>query len=253
MIIQNIFKIKIHPLFYVFGLICTLTGLFKEFIVFSFIIITHEFGHILGGVIFKIYPEKIIILPFGGLTVFKMMINTSINKELVIAFMGPIFQILIWFIAYLSGCTNHIYNNYNLFILIFNLLPIYPLDGSKIFNLLINKFISFKRSFFITIYISFVSIFIFIFFIFYKNFNLGWLIILFFILIKIINEFFSFNNIFNKFLWERYNYDFNFKKQKTIKSIFFMKRDYKHILKKEGYFKTEKEFLRKRFDFKRKV
>lgn len=253
MIIQNILKFKIHTLFYIFALICTLTGLFKEFLIFSFIIITHEFGHILGGLLFKIYPEKIVILPFGGLTIFKMMINTSINKELVVAIMGPIFQILIWLIIYLGGRTNDIYNNYNLFILFFNLLPIYPLDGSKIFNLLINKFMSFRKSFFITIYLSILSTLIFIFLIFYKKFNLGWLIILFFILIKIINEFFSFNSLFNKFLWERYNYDFNFKKQKTIKSIFFMKRDYKHILKKDGSFKMEKEFLRKRFDFKRKV
>ena len=250
---MNIFKFKFHPLFYLFAFISILTGLFKDFLIFSFIIVVHELGHIFGALLFKIYPEKIVILPFGGLTIFKMPINISLNKELMIATMGPLLQVFVWFIFFINNIVNETYNTYNLFILIFNLLPIYPLDGSKIFNLLINKLISFKKSFFITIYISIITIIIFIILLVKQNFNLGWLIILMFLIIKIINEYINFNNLFNKFLWERYNYKFKFKKTKYIKSIFFMKRDYRHILNENNFFRTEKEFLGKRFDFKNKV
>ena len=252
MIIKNICKINIHPLFYLFALISIVTGLFKEFIIFTFIIITHELGHILAGIILNIYPETINILPFGGLTIFKMKINTSINKELFVALLGPILQVIVWFVVSLKY-NNIIYDKYNFFILIFNLLPIYPLDGSKILNCLVSKFLSFKKSFFITMYISFITISVFIFFIFYQYFSFGWILILFFLCLKVIKEYKNFNNLFNKFLWERYNYFFYFKKEKTINSYSSMKRDYKHIFKIGNTFKSEREILRKRFDFTNKL
>lgn len=253
LIIANTFKIKIHLFFYFFALISILTGMFREFLIFTSIIIIHEFGHILAGLILKIYPEEIIILPFGGLTIFKMQINIPINKELFIAIMGPLVQVIVWFLFYYFEICNDIYNNYNFFILIFNLLPIYPLDGSKILNCLISKFISFKSSFFISIYLSFITISLFIICIFQETLSFGWFLILIFLLIKAINEYINFNNLFNKFLWERYNYHIYFKKQKIIDSIYLMKRDYKHLFRIDGFLRTEREFLGKRFDFKNKV
>lgn len=253
MIIANTFKIKIHFLFYIFALIAILTGMFKEFLIFTSIIIIHELGHILAGVFLKIYPEEIVILPFGGLTIFKMKINTPINKELFIAIMGPLVQLLFWILLSYLGISNKTYDNYNFLILFFNLLPIYPLDGSKILNCLINKILSFKSSFFICIYLSFISLSLFIVCIFSKIFNFGWILILIFLIIKVINEYSNFNNLFNKFLWERYNYQFYFRREKIIDSIYLMKRDYKHLFRLNNFLKTEREILGKRFDFKNKV
>ena len=60
---KNIFKV--HILFYIVALFCILIGFFKEFIIFSSIIIIHELGHIIGALIFKWKIEKVVLLPFG--------------------------------------------------------------------------------------------------------------------------------------------------------------------------------------------
>lgn len=239
--------VKIHPLFYLFAFITILTGMFHDFLIFTSIILIHEFGHVFAGICMKCVPEKIIILPFGGLTIFKMPINISINKELFIALMGPITQIVCW-IFFFKGET---YQHFNQFILLFNLLPIYPLDGMKILNCLMNKLSSFKKAFFLSLYISFICMGVFLILIFYQKFNLGWIIILFFLCVKCIEEFKNFHDIFNKFLYERYTNNFKFKKIKIVNSLFSMKRDYEHIFKIGTNLRKEKEVLQKRFDFKR--
>lgn len=251
MIIKTLSKIKIHPLFYIFALIAILTGLFNEFLIFTIIIIVHEMGHIMAGLILKIKPKKIIILPFGGLTIFEMPINTRLYKELIIATMGPIFQILFWFII-CKIYNNNIFNYYNLFILIFNLLPISPLDGSKILNILMNKITSFKNSYFITVYISIVTILLFIYIVVTYKYSLGLIVIIFFLVRKVIKDYFNFDFIFNKFLLERYKNDFHFSKRKVIKKVDRMQKEYYHVIKVRDKYLTEKEFLRKRFDFKEK-
>ena len=50
---------------FIIGFICFLTGNFKNFIIFSSIIIVHELGHIIGALIFKWKIDKIILLPLA--------------------------------------------------------------------------------------------------------------------------------------------------------------------------------------------
>ena len=76
---KNIFKI--HPLFYLTAFICVITANFKNFIIFSSIIIVHELGHIIGAIIFKWKIDKVILLPFGGITIFQENIDKSLKEE----------------------------------------------------------------------------------------------------------------------------------------------------------------------------
>lgn len=248
MIIKNLLKIKIHPLFYLFAFLSSITGLFYEFVIFTIIIFVHEMGHVTAGLLFKINIKKILILPFGGLTIFTMPINIRLYKEFLIAVMGPLFQIIFWLFLYKINYCNSVFNYYNTFILLFNLLPIYPLDGSKIFNIIINKITSFKKSYFVTFYTSIITIILFIYVIIFKNYNLSLIIIVLFLIKELVKGYINFNFIFNKFLLERYKNDFHFSKRRVIKNINSMKRDYSHIIKEENKYVTEKEILRKRFD-----
>ena len=113
-----------------------------------------------------------------------------------------------------------------------------------ILNIILNKITNFKLSHIITIYISILTII----FLLIKNKNMVLYIIIFFILLKIIKEYRDHKYIFNKFLFERYNYDLNFKKKKTIKGIKVnkMKKEYKHIFYDNKYY-TEKEILKRYF------
>ena len=239
---MNTLKTKIHLFYYIIAFICSLNGYFKDFLLFNIIIIIHELGHIIMAKILKWKIEKIVILPFGALTIFNEKINRKIIEELLIAISGPIMQTILFF------TTDSKFTTYNIIILILNLIPILPLDGSKILNLILNKFLSFRNSYIISIYISFVCIIIFAIY-FLINFNLVIMCALTFTLIKTIKEYNLHNVIFNKFLFERYIYNLNFKKSKTINQINNMKRDYKHIFYIENKYLTEKEILRQMFDF----
>lgn len=239
LIMKIISKIKIHPLFYIVAFITIITGFFKEFSYIMIIILVHELGHILTSVYFKWQIDKIMVLPFGGITIFNEKINRRLLEELLIALSGPIIQLIVF-----SFNSNPLILKYHYFLLFFNLLPIIPLDGSKIMNLLFNYLIPFKLSHFLTIIISF---FLLSFLLFIK-FNLISLMVFIFLIFKIIEEYKNHKNIFNKFLMERYLYSFHFKKRKKVKNISSMFRDHKHLFYIDNKYQTENEILQKRFD-----
>lgn len=229
---------KIHPFFYLFALICILTGYLKNFCIITVLILFHECGHILAGIYFKWQIEKVIILPFGGITIFKEKINRPMIEEFIIAIMGPLFQSFLFLIL-----NSKLFINYNILLLIFNLLPIFPLDGSKIFNIFFNILFSFKLSHKISIIISIIFIILLS-----KTKNLIFIIALLCLILKTIKEIKYHSYYFYKFLLERYLYQFNFKKHKKIKKIDSMKRDYKHVILFKNHYVTEHYFLKELFD-----
>lgn len=228
-----------------------MTGKFKIFISFLSIILVHELGHILGAILFKWSIEKIIILPFGGITLFNEKINKPIKEELIICLLGPIFQILYYLLVsnFLDIRTMH----YNL--LIFNLLPIIPLDGSKLLNLILNKLFSYSVSLSITNFISIFFIILFMFYMIICNKNLIVLIILLFLIIKTFREIKDKKYIINRFLLERFYYPIKTSKFKIIsgKNINKMFRDYKHLFNVKSKYYTEREIIKKRFDLQEKM
>lgn len=208
------------------------------------IIIIHEIGHLVPAIYYKWKIEKITILPFGGLTIFNEDINRPLKEEFIILITGPLFQIIFTYIM-----KNNIeLLNISKEILYFNLLPIYPLDGSKIINIILNKICSFKKSHLITLYLSVITII----FLTIKRFNLITILIMILIVKKVIEEINNHHLIFNRFLLERYLKNYKFKNLKTIKNENQMKRDYRHIFMTKPHL-TEKEYLKKRFDFHRKT
>ena len=244
--IKNLFRI--HPFYYFFILISFFTGNFRNFILFNIIIIVHEFGHLLMALLLNWRVEKVLLLPFGGVTIFNEDLNRPMIEEFLILICGPILQMI--FVYFFKNNITLI--NYSNILLLFNLLPIYPLDGSKLLNLFLNIFLSFKRSHLLTIYFSFVVIL----FVFIKyDYSLLLLLILLFVFLKTIDDLKNHNNIFNRFLLERYYKNFNFKKCKVIKSddLKKMKRDYRHVFFNDGMYVTEKKMLKKRFDFNDKT
>ena len=60
------------------------------------LIIIHELGHILISLIFKWNIDKIIILPFGGLTKYNEIINRPLIEEFLISVAGITFQIIFY-------------------------------------------------------------------------------------------------------------------------------------------------------------
>ena len=103
------------------------------------IVLFHELGHVF---IAKVLGYKILdieIFPFGGITKVDKHLNDNIYKDLLLASFGIIFQLFIHFFCIYFDYLG-IFYKYNMSIMLFNLLPIIPLDGSKIVFEILNKF-----------------------------------------------------------------------------------------------------------------
>ena len=125
---------------------------------------------------------------------------------------------------------------------IFNLLPIIPLDGSKILNIILNKIFNFKVSYKL---LSIISIFFLILFIYFFKNNYTYLIVISFLIYEVIYYIKNRNYIFNRFILEKYLYKNSYKSIKKINNINKMKRNKKHIIKNNNMYVTEKEYINK--------
>lgn len=240
---KNILKIRFSFFTYLYLIIILLSGLYRNLLVISFILIIHELGHILFFYLFNIKINEIIIYPFGIYGSINKDINTSINKDLLIYFGGLLFQFILYLIAIYIGFNNKMFYIYNKSIFIFNLLPIFPLDGFYILNCFFNKLFSFKFSYKISCIISLIFSLYFI--LINKN-----IIIFLLLFIKSFKEIFLINKYFNKYLLERFLNTYHFFNIKYLKNINKMKRDTYHffIINKNVY--KEDFILLKRFDNK---
>lgn len=232
-------KIKFHPLFFITIFISLITGHFNEVKDFTVIIIIHELGHIISAMIFKWKIDKVIILPFGGLTKFNTTINKPIIENLIVSISGPLLQIIFYLIF-----KPYLNKEINTFILLFNLLPIFPLDGFKILKNIVYLFIPFKSANKILLLLSYIISFILL--ILYHNLIIY--MVIFLLIIRNIQEYYKQNIIFNKFLLERILYDFNYKKVKKINKIEKMMYNQQHLFIYKNIIIKEKEYLNKMFD-----
>ena len=135
----------IHPItvIYLFlGLMSdSLHGLIFLYL-FGFI---HEISHVLVARIFKIKTTEIALYPTGFRAKIGDFSHLSSARQLAILSAGPLsffFSAALIVLFYRWGIVSvygkRLCDNYNLLILLFNILPVYPLDGGKIFFLVIN-------------------------------------------------------------------------------------------------------------------
>ena len=224
--------------------------MFKEFGMVLLIIIVHELGHLGASLYFKWNTGKIVIYPFGGCCKFDEKINRPLKEELIILLSGPLTQSVFCFIVgYLTTKGLMTYRNFSIFksyhytLLLFNLMPIYPLDGGRLLNILINYLMPFKKGNKIVIFISVSIILVTMFF--YKNLNFTMMGIL--IMSELLIYFKRQDFLYNRMLLERYIDNFNFKKMKIIKNKNNMYKERRHLILYNNKYITERSYLKERF------
>lgn len=248
-------KVEFHYTFIVmiFGLV--ITGHFVNTIIFTSLIIVHEMGHVITFRLLKYDIDKIIIYPYGGLTKLNTKINTRIEDDLFGAISGIIMQCIyfgIIFFLYKNGIGIREYT-YNLFllyhrsILIFNLLPIYPLDGAKIINLILSNYFRFNISNYITAFISLIVIILFLLSNSYER-NYSTVLVVGILLYNIYKFYNDISYIYNRFMLERYLYNFNYRKRKIINNKDDMYKNRYHLFNINGNLINEKEYIKRFFE-----
>ncbi len=241
-------KINYFTLYFLF--IAFLCGFIKNALIIFFIVLMHELGHLIFIKIYGFEIEEINIYPFGGLTKVNKDLNTPINKELIIAWGGVIAQLFIYLLIFLpvfSSNTKQLIFNYNTSIIMFNLLPIIPLDGSIITASFFAKFLSFQKTYRLMIILSLINIFIFL--IFNYTHSLNNYLIICFLIYKTYEYYHNQKYIYNRFLLERYLKVFPFSKINTRKgTLDILKKDTYQYFRENGQIKSEKTKLRERFD-----
>ena len=211
---KYIHKIKIDVTTYFFLLACYISGFIKESLVIMFICVWHEVGHLIIGVMLQKNISSLKIYPFGGILVINDRINNSIKKELLLALGGIMNQLILLIIIFYfrQHLDDSLYNmliRYNLIIIIFNLMPIYPLDGYKIIINVMKLKISYYYSLLFSQILSLICLFLFlILLIYFKLYtNLYMVIILSAFSIK---KVLLFRYEYQRFLVERLLYNFDY-------------------------------------------
>lgn len=142
-------------------LIFLVISAFISFHYFSLMIIIflcatlHEIGHLIGGKIAKITCDKIVLHILGGGAYMKISPDArpSIMFPMVIG--GPLASLIL---SLIFGALIYFNNNYinflflvNAFILLFNLLPIFPLDGGRLLKIFfMNRGMNFLKATYLT-------------------------------------------------------------------------------------------------------
>ena len=210
---KSIFRINLFT--YLFLILSMLSGYFREIFIVFIILVIHELGHFFLMKLMCIKVHSITIYPYGGMIKSSMLINTNSLKVILISLGGVLIQFLFLgfvFIIYKFGIMNNFYYDiflkYNFYIILFNLLPIYPLDGYKILNSFFELFISFKKS----IYVSFIVniICLILFFIYLYIYRISNYLIMIFLIVNFINYIREIRYIMNKFYIERIIYDLKY-------------------------------------------
>lgn len=247
-------KIKFHYTYYIISLSFLITGNFLNLLIFTSLIIVHEFGHYITCLLVRVKVNKIIIYPYGGITKIDDVIDIDFFKELLISISGIIMQCIYFFIIYLlyknyfiRDYTYNLFCNYHYSMLIFNLIPIYPLDGSKILNIVINKIFNFRISNFLLIIISIINMIVIL---FIYNINYSYIMIIGVLINYLYSYIKNINYLYNRFLLEKYLYKKSYNNKKIINNYNKMYRNTNHIIKNSGKYLKEEDFLSKMFDLK---
>ncbi|MDD7794877.1 site-2 protease family protein [Clostridium sp. 'White wine YQ'] len=129
---------------------------YNFFIAFIFVLL-HEISHGVMAIIFGMNIKKLLIHPLGFFIEIEDMDELTEEKQIIVYLAGPLTNLLIAIIIYI--CSGYYFSNMsviNLVLCFFNLLPAYPLDGGKIFNIILSKRLTYRLASKVIIYLGII-------------------------------------------------------------------------------------------------
>ncbi|HHT48846.1 MAG TPA: hypothetical protein GXZ98_06100 [Firmicutes bacterium] len=145
------FNLKIHPAVYLLFFLSGLTGKFTPVLLSFCAVLLHEAAHLVTALGFGYHTLCIELFPFGGVARMEASLFNDPVAEAVTAFAGPLesltVALLLWsFVPFLKLTVLEDFARINLGIGLFNLLPLFPLDGGRILRSLLIRKQGYKRA-----------------------------------------------------------------------------------------------------------
>lgn len=231
--------ISIHPMTLVYIGLTMICGLFQEYIMALSIVLIHELCHLLMAYYFTFDIEKVQILPFGAYLYISDYKNHSIIEEMCVVLAGPCSHLFmhIGIILFINGEMQIQMLSINYAIFVFNLAPIYPLDGNRLIGLMLQRVMDLQKAFYLQLKISiFVLCIICIFYI-----RISTIVILLYL--------FYWQLLFYKnipyYLWEYYQSDVNKMKKPVLHYDLSYIRDRQNYYVVKGKVYNQKQMYRK--------
>ncbi|MBQ5927539.1 MAG: site-2 protease family protein [Clostridia bacterium] len=142
----------VHPLFLLAGVFYACTGNLLLFLGATLVAVQHEFAHAVAAAKRGYRLNKILLMPYGAVIDGDLK-GLSVKDELSVALAGPIcnlctavgFLALWWCFPVLYPFTDTAFY-LSLTIGLVNLLPAYPLDGGRILNGLLTRWIGEEKA-----------------------------------------------------------------------------------------------------------
>src|SRR5260370_6477865 len=122
-------------------------------------VVLHEFGHAFAAKAFGINTPDITLLPIGGVARLERMPEEPV-QELIIAVAGPLVNVVIALGLFIAGGAQALLNptavetggliaqllTINIILVLFNLLPAFPMDGGRVLRALLATRMNYARA-----------------------------------------------------------------------------------------------------------
>ena len=135
---ENKFKFVLHPVTILLAIVSFFVGYYYIFFAYLISLLLHEFSHMLVAKKLNYFCSKIVLYPSGAL-LYGDTDEFTFKDEILISLAGPfaniIFCVLFVFVWWIYPEIYNFTTEFvaaSLSIAVFNLLPIYPLDGGRV-------------------------------------------------------------------------------------------------------------------------
>lgn len=201
-----------------------MTGTFIELFIILMIVLIHELGHFIAATYYNWRIQSITLWMFGGVMKTDEHGVRHVKEELIVTMAGPLQHVFIFFIVILLSGFHilpesivQIIIYYNTVIFLFNLLPIWPLDGGKLFFLCLALYFPYQKAYEWSILHSLVfCILLALSLLILTPFMLSSTLILLFLILENYGEWKQRYYVFIRFLFNRYRQPVNYAKTSPI-------------------------------------